>query len=178
MRRLAYLLPVLLFALVAGYFLLSLSEDRDPSLVPSALIGKPMPAFTLPGLSAEAPPLESAAILGEPAVINLFASWCLPCRAEHPLLAGLAKDSGVALYGILYKDDPAAGAGWLAELGDPFRAVGVDRAGRTGIDFGAYGVPETYVIDREGIIRFRQVGPLDPQVIAEKVLPLLKALKE
>lgn len=178
MRRFAYLLPVLLFALVAGYFLLSLRDDRDPSLVPSALIGQRIPVFQLPGLTPEAPGLNSADIVGEVAVINVFASWCLPCRAEHPMLVGLAATPRVALYGILYKDEPAAGAAWLAELGDPFRAVGVDRAGRTGIDLGVYGVPETYVIDREGIIRFRQVGPLDQQVIVETLLPLLKRLQE
>lgn len=177
MRRFAYLLPVLLFALVAGYFLLSLREGRDPSLVPSALIDQPMPAFDLPPMSDKLPGLASADLAGKVAVINFFASWCLPCRAEHPLLAGLASTPDVALYGILYKDEPGAAAGWLEELGNPYRAIGVDADGRTAIDFGLYGVPETYVIDRAGRIRFRQVGPLDQRVIVETLLPLLKTLQ-
>jgi cytochrome c biogenesis protein CcmG/thiol:disulfide interchange protein DsbE len=175
MRRLAYLIPVLLFALVAGYFLLSLREGRDPSLVPSAMIDRPMPAFELPGMTDGAPGLNSADFAGRVVLVNFFASWCLPCRAEHPLLSALAA-KGVPIYGILYKDTPAAAGQWLAELGDPYAGIGVDAAGRTAIDFGVYGVPETYLVDRDGRIRFKQVGPLDQPTIEGTLLPMIEAL--
>ncbi|MFZ5789403.1 MAG: DsbE family thiol:disulfide interchange protein [Pseudomonadota bacterium] len=182
MRRLLFLLPILLFAGVAIYFLAGLSEDRNPSVVPSALIDRPVPDFSLPGMSADAPGLERADLIqageaGKAVIVNFFASWCLPCRAEHPLLTELAKHPGVALFGILYKDEPAAAAQWLAELGsNPYGAIGVDAQGRTAIDWGVYGVPETFIIDRAGRIRFRQVGPLDRPTIDRTVMPLLDEL--
>jgi cytochrome c biogenesis protein CcmG/thiol:disulfide interchange protein DsbE len=176
MRRLAYLLPALLFALVAGYFLLGLGEGRDPSRVPSAMIDRPMPAFALPGIADGDPGLDSGALAGKVAVVNFFASWCLPCRVEHPLLAGLAA-KGVPVYGILYKDKPGAALAWLAELGNPYAASGADPEGRTAIEFGVYGVPETYLIDREGRIRFKQVGPLDEPTIERTLLPMIEELR-
>src|SRR5262245_18373398 len=177
MRRIAYLLPVMLFILVAGYFLLGLREGRDPSLVPSAMIDRPMPAFALPGLKEGDPILKSEDLAGKVAVVNFFASWCLPCRVEHPLLARVAA-KGVPIYGILYKDKPGAALAWLAELGNSYAAIGSDPEGRTGIEFGVYGVPETYLVDREGRIRFKQVGPLDEPMLEKTLLPMIEELKK
>jgi cytochrome c biogenesis protein CcmG/thiol:disulfide interchange protein DsbE len=121
-----------------------------------------VPAFALEPLDPAAPILDSASIAGEIVLVNFFASWCVPCRVEHPLLQRLARDEGLAIYGIVYKDEPAAIRRWLDDLGNPYAAVAIDPASRTAIDFGVYGVPETYVIDGDGRIRFRFAGPLDP----------------
>ncbi len=174
MRRLVYLLPLLLFAALAGYFAFALISGRDPRELPSALLDKPAPAFDLPGLGGER--LSLAALRGEVFVLNFFASWCAPCRVEHPLLLRLARQEGVRLVGIAYKDRPEDSRRFLAELGDPYRAIGIDRDGRVAIDFGLYGVPETYVIDRQGHIRKRFVGPLSPGQVERELLPLLRGL--
>ena len=173
MRRLLFLLPLALFVVLAGYFGLGLF--RDPALLPSALIDRPMPDFTLSGL-ADKPGLAKADLAGGVVLINFFASWCAPCREEHPLLMRLAAEGRVALYGIDYKDKPEDATRLLAQLGDPYRRIGVDRSGRTFIDFGAYGVPETYVVDKEGRIRYRQVGPITPEDYDRVLVPLLKQL--
>lgn len=175
MRRLLFLVPVLLFVVLAGYFTVILRSGRDPSLLPSALIGKPAPAFALAGLDGK-PGLDRAELAGHVALVNFFASWCGPCRLEQPLLLRLAHDANVRLYGIAYKDKPADTAHYLAELGDPYRRVGLDESGRVGINFGVYGVPETYVIDKEGRIRLRHVGPLTAEDIDRTLLPLLRRL--
>jgi DsbE subfamily thiol:disulfide oxidoreductase len=174
-RRLLFLVPALLFAGFVAYLAYALRPERDPSVVPSALIDKPAPAFDLPPLYDDLPGLAQADLNGKPVLVNFFASWCVPCRAEHPLLMRL-KEEGVALYGIAYKDKPADAKAFLAELGNPFSRVAMDSSGRTGIDFGVYGVPETYVIDGTGRIRFRQVGPLYPYVLDEQLMPLLAEL--
>jgi cytochrome c biogenesis protein CcmG/thiol:disulfide interchange protein DsbE len=173
MRRLAYLLPVIFFSILAGYFALGLR--RDPSLLPSALIDQPAPQFDLSGLG-DKPGLATADLAGRVVLVNFFASWCVPCRVEHPLLMRLAAEGRVALYGIDYKDKPENAARLLAQLGDPYRRIGTDRDGRIAIDFGVYGVPETYVIDQAGRIRYRQVGPITPEDYDGKLLPLLKQL--
>ena len=173
MRRLLFFLPLALFAVLAGYFVIGLGHE--PSLLPSALIDHPVPEFNLPALG-DKPGLATTDLTGQVALVNFFASWCVPCRAEHPILMRLAGEAHVALYGIDYKDKPEDARGLLAQLGDPYRRIGVDRDGRTFIDFGAYGVPETYVIDRAGHIRYRQVGPITPEDYEGKILPLLKQL--
>lgn len=173
MRRLLFILPVALFAVLAGYF--SLGLFRDPSVLPSALIDKPAPEFTLPAL-ADKQGLATPDLAGRVTLVNFFASWCVPCRAEHPMLMRLAGQDGFALYGIDYKDKPEDAKKLLAELGDPYRRIGVDRDGRTAIDFGVYGVPETYVLDKDGRIRYRQVGPITSEDYDQKILPLLKQL--
>jgi len=173
LRRLLYLLPVALFAVLIAYFALTLRPGRDPSALPSALIDKPAPDFDLAGL-AGAQGLSRAALGGHPAIVNFFASWCVPCRAEHPLLMRLAEQEHVPLFGIAYKDKPDEAARFLAQLGDPYRRVGLDQNGRVGIDFGVYGVPETYLIDSAGHIRYRHVGPLDRDSIERELLPRLK----
>jgi len=175
MRRLIYLLPLLLFLVLAGYFAVSLRPNHDIHELPSAMIEKPAPTFDLAGLG-ESKPLALDTLKGHPFVINFFASWCVPCRIEHPLLLRLAEQNHLPLYGIDYKDKPEDGSRLLATFGDPYRQVGVDRDGRVGLNFGVYGVPETYVVDSTGVIRKRFVGPLTADTVDKELLPLLKQL--
>jgi cytochrome c biogenesis protein CcmG/thiol:disulfide interchange protein DsbE len=175
-RNLLYLVPALVFGVVAFYLWGGLDEGRDPRIVPSALIDKPVPPFDLPALYDGEPGLASADLKG-PLLVNFFASWCIPCKAEHPFLMRLAKTPGVTLYGIAYKDDPNDSRAFLDDLGNPFDRIGVDRGGRTGIDFGVSGVPETFLIDQDGIVRFRHWGPIDGRSLEEDVLPRLEQLK-
>ena len=173
-KRLLFLIPVLVFVGVG--IGLALGLTRDPSVLPSALIDKPVPQFELPPIEGlGGPGLSSADLQGQVSLVNVFASWCVPCRAEHPLLMALA-DEGVVIYGIDYKDPADKAADWLAELGDPYLAIGADQNGRVAIDWGVYGVPETFVIDREGRIRHRHVGPLQPRDVEETIRPLLAEL--
>ena len=174
MRRLLFLLPVAVFLVVAGYFAWALRPGHDPRLLPSALLDKEAPAFELASLGGGT--LSRDGLKGQPVVVNFFASWCAPCRIEHPLLMRLARQENIPIFGIAYKDKPEDAARFLAQLGDPYRAVGLDRDGRAGLDFGAYGVPETYVIDRAGHIRKRFVGPLSAQAVERELLPLLRQL--
>jgi cytochrome c biogenesis protein CcmG/thiol:disulfide interchange protein DsbE len=175
MRRLVYLIPVAFFLLLVGYFALALRPGRDPQTLPSALIDKPMPDFDLAG-PAGAQGLSRAALGGQAVIVNFFASWCIPCRIEHPLLMRMAEQEHVPLFGIAYKDKPDDAARFLAQLGDPYRRVGLDQSGRVGIDFGVYGVPETYLIDRAGRIRYRHVGPLTAEALERELLPRLKEI--
>jgi cytochrome c biogenesis protein CcmG/thiol:disulfide interchange protein DsbE len=179
LRRLGPALPLLIFAVLAGLFWYAL-HGGDPSRLPSALIGKPVPEFTLPpidGLLADGnavPGFASADLAqGEPTIVNVFASWCVECQVEHPLLVALGKEPGVRLFGIDYKDDAASARRFLGRYGNPYSRVGADGSGRTAIDFGVYGVPETYVITGNGRIAFRHVGPLTEAVIRDKIVPLL-----
>jgi len=175
MRRLIYVLPAVAFVALAIYFYASLSQD--PSVLPSAMINEEAPAFTLAGLG-DAPGFKKDEFSGQVVLINFFASWCVPCRAEHPLLMSISRELSVPLYGIDYKDKPEDAARFLSELGNPYGRVGVDRDGRVGIDFGVYGVPETYVIDKAGRIRWRHVGPLTPSDVAKEIAPLVKTLQK
>lgn len=179
-RQWGLALPLLIFVSLAGLFWFALHGD-DPSLLPSALVGKLVPPFTLPpveGLAADNAGVEgfgsSDLASGQPTIVNVWASWCVPCHEEHPLLMELAKQPGVRLYGINYKDDPAAARRFLGRYGNPYARVGADRSGRVAIDWGVYGVPETYVITGDGKIAYRHVGPLTEEAIEEKLLPLLK----
>ena len=176
MRRLLYALPIALFLAVTAYFVLALRPGRDPSLLPSAMIDKPAPEFTLAGLPDSDGGLALDALKGQVVLVNFFASWCEPCRDEHSVLMQIAKGDQIALYGIAYKDKPEDTEKFLQLLGDPYRKIGLDETGRTGIDFGVYGVPETYVIDKEGRIRLRHVGPLTAADVTQQLLPLLKEL--
>ena len=177
MRKLLFLLPLAAFIALAGYFALALRPDRDPHELPSALIDKPAPSFDLPALAGGAN-VASADLQGQVAVVNFFASWCVPCRLEHPVLMRLAAQDKVAIVGIAYKDRPDAAKKLLDDGGDPYRRVGLDLSGRTGIDFGVYGVPETYVIDKTGRIRMKFVGPLSPDKVERDLLPLLRRLAQ
>jgi cytochrome c biogenesis protein CcmG/thiol:disulfide interchange protein DsbE len=179
--RWGVILPLLIFAGLAGLFFYAL-QTGDPSRLPSALIGKPVPDFTLPPLEglkgddgAPVAGFSNAALAqGEPTLLNVFASWCVPCLEEHPMLMALSKEPGLRVYGINYKDDPASARRFLGRHGNPYTRVGTDDSGRTAIDFGVYGVPETYVVTGDGEIAYRHVGPLTEEAITKKILPLLR----
>jgi cytochrome c biogenesis protein CcmG/thiol:disulfide interchange protein DsbE len=181
MNRVWRILPVALFAAIAALFLIGL-YGRPPSTIPSALIGKPAPAFALPAIEElqasdgkPVPGLALADLKGRGVtVVNVFASWCVPCRDEHPQLLALSR-SGVRLVGINYKDDPENARRFLGSLGNPYSAVGSDASGRTAVEWGVYGVPESFVVDSEGIIRFKQIGPISPEQLASVVLPQIEA---
>ena len=168
-----YLLPLIVFLLLVGF--LAVGLNLNPREVPSPLIGKPAPAFKLPRLDAPTQTLSSQELRGKVWVLNVWASWCAPCRQEHPLIAELAK-SGAAVYGLNYKDKPAAATAWLAELGNPFVATVSDLEGLVGIDYGVYGVPETFVIDQAGVIRLKHIGPVTPEALRGSILPMLRKL--
>jgi cytochrome c biogenesis protein CcmG, thiol:disulfide interchange protein DsbE len=180
--RLVLYLPLAVFLALAMVFLTRLLSGGDPSAIPSALVGKPVPDFTLPaleGLSRDGQPvpgLASADLKDGVTVVNVFASWCGPCRQEHPLLEVLSEDPRIRVLGINYKDVPANAVSFLDELGNPYAAVGVDRRGRTAIDWGVYGVPETFLVDRDGIIREKIVGPLSPATLDELLRPAIETL--
>lgn len=175
MKRLLFALPVLIFLGVG--IGLAVGLTRDPQKLPSALIDDPVPTFDLPPLRQDDKAgLSSTDLEGAgPVLVNVFASWCVPCRAEHPLLMALAED-GVTIHGIDYKDPPSQARSWLAELGDPFEQIGADQDGRVGIDWGVYGVPETFIVDGDGRIRHKHVGPLMPRDVDETIRPLLEEL--
>ncbi|MEQ8604814.1 MAG: DsbE family thiol:disulfide interchange protein [Marivibrio sp.] len=178
MKRLVYLLPLAVFLGVAGYFAAQLLSGRDAMEVPSALIDRPAPEFALPPLWDGGEGLSTADLKGGgPAIVNVFASWCVPCRAEHPMLMRLAEETGAPVHGIAYKDDPAASKAFLEELGDPYTKIGVDQNGRVAIDWGVYGVPETYVLDGDGRIRYKRTGPITPRHMEDDILPLLEELR-
>jgi cytochrome c biogenesis protein CcmG, thiol:disulfide interchange protein DsbE len=177
MRRLLYILPLVAFLAVAAWFAVGLT--RDPNRIPSALIDQPMPSFTLPALAdMGVPGLATVDIRGKVALVNVFASWCVPCRSEQPILMRLAREKGMTLYGIDYKDQATAGAAFLKEFGNPYAAIGVDADGKVGIDWGVYGVPETFVIDRDGRIRHKHVGPITPEALSTTILPLVAQLSK
>lgn len=170
--RLGYVLPAVV--MLGILVLLGIGLTRDPREVPSPLIGKPAPAFALPGLGGTPPQLANADLAGRPVLVNFFASWCAACRVEHPLLMQLAKE-GIEIIGIDYKDTDAEGAQWLQRHGNPYRTIGADRNGAMGLDWGVYGVPETYVLSPEGVILYKQIGPVTEAAWREKIAPLLRA---
>ncbi len=179
-RRLLMLLPLALFAALAGLFLFRLSSG-DPSKLPSTLIGRPAPAFALEPLEGllrdgrPVPGLSRADLDAGVTVVNVWASWCGPCREEHPLLLELAKDRRIRLVGINYKDSPENARRFLGALGNPFAAVGVDPKGRTGIDWGVYGIPETFVVGPGGAILHKHVGPLTEASLNGKLAEVIAA---
>ena len=176
MRYVLFGLP--LIALVALVAVFALSINRDPNLVRSVLIDKPAPAFTMAAVpDLGVPGFDTAALKGEVTVVNVFASWCIPCRDEHPLLVALKDVTGVRVFGINQSDAPENARAFLAELGNPYDAVGADRDRRVSIDWGVYGVPETFVVDAEGVITFKHVGPLTPKAIEAELLPAIEAAR-
>lgn len=173
MRYVLFALPLLLLVALVAIF--ASSMDRDPSLVRSVLIDKPAPAFAMEAVpELGVPGFDTASLKGEVTVVNVFASWCLPCRAEHPLLEALKDVAKVRLFGINQSDAPENARAFLAELGNPYDAVGADRDRRVSIDWGVYGVPETFVVDANGVITFKHVGPLTPQAVDDHLLPAIE----
>ncbi|MEP5515749.1 MAG: DsbE family thiol:disulfide interchange protein [Bauldia litoralis] len=170
--RLIMLLPLFVFVALAAGFLIRLETGGNPDAIPSALIGRPAPDFDLPPLEGVARPgLARADLEGGVTVVNVFASWCGPCRIEHPQLMELAKDDGINLVAINYKDQPGNARRFLTDLGNPYAAIGVDPNGRAGIDWGLYGVPETFIIDATGTIRYKHIGPIGEDTLAEVIRP-------
>ncbi len=174
-RRVLFLLPLAVVLVLIAALAWPILQGRDPRELPSVLLDKPVPPFELPGLAAELDGLSSEELSGRPVLVNVFASWCAPCRQEIPLFVRLAAE-GVPVYGIAYKDEPEATRRFLAQLGDPYRGIGADRDGRLAIEFGVYGVPETYVVDANGRIRHRHVGEVTESVARRTLLPLLAEL--
>lgn len=171
-----FLIPLALF--IGLVVFLAIGLGRDPHEVPSPLINKPAPAFQLPQLHEPAKTFSAQEMRGKVWLLNVWASWCISCREEHPVLLHFARSGPVPLYGLNYKDQRNDAIAWLNELGDPYRLSAVDLDGRVGIDYGVYGAPETYLIDREGVIRFKHIGPLTPDVIQNKILPLARDLSK
>jgi cytochrome c biogenesis protein CcmG/thiol:disulfide interchange protein DsbE len=175
MRYVIAALPLLIFAALAIAFATQLESGRDVSEIPSALLGTKAPALELAALEgSDRPALNTAAIAGKLTLVNVFASWCVPCREEHPLLLALSKDPRITLVGINYKDRNDNALRFLGELGNPFQAIGVDPNGKAAIDWGVYGIPESYLVAPDGTILFKKVGPFDQQSIATQLMPAVE----
>jgi cytochrome c biogenesis protein CcmG/thiol:disulfide interchange protein DsbE len=175
-RRIRYFVPVAVFVAVAAMFAWGLT--RDPRTIPSNLIGKPVPQFNLPPVQDRTLGLASENLYGEVSLVNVFASWCVECRLEHPLIMQMKAQGVVTIHGLNYKDRPDDAARWLNSLGDPYTRTGADINGRVGIDWGVYGVPETFVIGKDGRIAYKHIGPLSAEVLEKKIIPLIETLKQ
>jgi cytochrome c biogenesis protein CcmG/thiol:disulfide interchange protein DsbE len=169
-----FAIPLALFIVLVAFLAIGLS--RDPREVPSPLINKPAPAFQLPQLKEPTKTFSAAEMRGKVWLLNVWASWCFSCRDEHPWLLEYARSGVVPIYGLNYKDKREDALSWLRELGDPYVSSAADLDGRVGIDYGVYGAPETYLIDRDGLIRLKQVGPVTPEIWEKRFLPLIKDL--
>lgn len=165
---------MILFAAMAA--LLGVGLTMNPRDVPSPLIGKPVPTFSLPPVQGRSAGLSSADLKGEASLVNVFASWCVACREEHPVLMALARNGPVPVHGLNYKDQPRDAERWLNQMGDPYARTGADIDGRVAIDWGVYGVPETFVVDREGRIVYKHIGPLTEQALQNTIMPLINSL--
>ncbi|WP_341677472.1 DsbE family thiol:disulfide interchange protein [Niveibacterium sp. SC-1] len=168
------LIPLALFVVLLGF--LAVGLRRDPHEIPSPLVGKPAPGFSLPRLEAPEQHFAPADLKGKVWLLNVWASWCVSCRDEHPVLVEFAGRNLVPVVGLDYKDNPTDAQAWLARFGNPYGMVAVDAEGRIGIDYGVYGVPETYVIDKQGVIAHKHIGPLTAEVIEQEILPLIRKL--
>ncbi len=171
-----YLIPLGIFLVLVVF--LGIGLGLNPREVPSPLIGKPAPAFKLAELHENSKILGREDMLGKVWLLNVWASWCVSCREEHPVLVELSKRNVVPIYGLNYKDQRDDALAWLKQFGDPYTTSIVDRDGRVGIDYGVYGVPETFVIDKAGLIRYKQIGPVTPQALKDKILPLVRQLQQ
>ena len=174
--KLRWFLPLAIFIVLVGFLWVGLS--RDPREVPSPLIGKTAPTFSLEQLHAAGKRLGPDDMKGRVWLLNVWASWCVSCRVEHPILMKLAKANVVPVIGLDYKDKPEDGRAWLVQNGNPYQLSVVDFDGRVGIDWGVYGVPETFVIDKQGVIRYKQIGPVTPEALDTKILPLVRELQK
>ena len=178
MKRI-FLIPLALFALLALF--LGLGLQHDPHEVPSPLVGKAAPAFTLPVLQmpgGDAAAFSTEQMRGQVWLLNVWASWCTACRQEHPLLIEFSKSGLVPVIGLDYKDKVADGLQWLTQFGNPYQRSAIDADGRVGIDYGVYGVPETYLIDKAGVIRFKQIGPVTAELLRDKLVPMIRELQK
>ncbi|MFZ4110355.1 MAG: DsbE family thiol:disulfide interchange protein [Polymorphobacter sp.] len=177
MNRIVFLVPVIAFIALVGFFGIGLT--KDPKELPSQLIDRPLPTFDLPGIAAApdgGPGLASVALKGEPALLNIFASWCAACPQEHPVLTRISAE-GFPVYGIAWKDKPQDSRDWLTKWGNPYRATAADENGRTAIDLGVTGVPETFIVDKAGRVRFKQIGPISPEQWETTIKPLMAKLR-
>ena len=174
-RYLRYLVPLALFFILVAFLYRGLS--LDPKRIPSPLVGKPMPEFVLPRLQDATATISDTDLKGKVSILNIWATWCVSCRAEHEVLLLLAKSGKVDIYGLNYKDDRAKAQQWLLRLGDPYVANAFDADGRAGIDWGVYGAPETFIMDQQGIIRHKHIGPLTVEILNEEILPLIDELQ-
>ena len=174
MLRARFLIPLAVFAVMVVF--LGVGLNLDPREVPSPLINKPAPAFTLPRLEAPEKTISQKDMLGKVWMLNVWASWCVSCREEHPIVLELSRTHALPIIGLNYKDKLADGRRWLAEFGDPYETSAFDEKGNVGIDYGVYGVPESYIIDKKGIIRYKRIGVVTPEIIRDKILPLVKEL--
>ena len=175
MKRLSLLAPLLVFILVGGFFAYGLT--RDPSRIPSQLIDRPLPIFNMPAIEGFSEGLSTEDFKGEVTMLNVFASWCISCHIEHPVLMELAAANAVPIYGLNWKEKPGDGKAWLDRFGNPYARIGDDQNGRVAIDLGVTGAPETFVIDRDGRVRFKVVGPITEQYWAETLGPLIEDLR-
>ena len=171
-----YLIPLVLFVVLVAF--LAIGLGLNPREVPSPLIGKPAPVFRLAQLHQPERSFAHNDMLGKVWLLNVWASWCVSCREEHPVLLELAQSNVVPVYGLNYKDKRDEALAWLKQFGDPYALSISDNDGRVGIDYGVYGVPETFVIDKAGVIRYKQIGPVTPQALKEKILPLIRQLQQ
>jgi cytochrome c biogenesis protein CcmG/thiol:disulfide interchange protein DsbE len=174
-RRRVLVTPFAIFAAIA--VLLAVGLTLNPREIPSPLIGKPVPRFELPPVRGRTLGLSSADLNGEVSIVNVFASWCVACKEEHPVFMQMKREGLVPIHGINYKDQPADAQKWLDEMGDPYTRTGADIDGRVSIDWGVYGVPETFVIDREGRIAYKQIGAVTPELLEETLRPLIARLR-
>ena len=174
--KVKFLVPLALFIVLAGFLVVGL--QRDPSVIPSPLVDKPAPAFRVPQLIAADQPFAPADMKGQVWMLNVWASWCVACRVEHPLLVQLARAKVVPVIGLDYKDKRTDALGFLARHGDPYNLSAFDGDGRVGINYGVYGVPETFVIDKQGVIRHKQIGPITAEALEKTILPLIEKLKK
>ena len=174
-RRLILLLPLALFGVLA--IVLGVGLSLNPREVPSPLIGKPVPAFDLPPVKGRTLGLASRDLVGDVSLVNVFASWCVACRAEHPLLVDLARRGVVAIHGLNYKDPPDDAARWLEEWGDPYTRTGADIDGRVAIEWGVYGVPETFLIGPDGKIAYKHIGPMTAEFVQGHLMPMIEKLR-
>ena len=175
-RTAKFLIPLVLFLIAVGF--LTKGLFLDPHEVPSPLVGKPAPQFKAPILDGAGKTFNTDDLKGQVWLLNVWASWCAACREEHPLLMAMEKTKQIATYGLDYKDTDAEALAVLMEHGNPYRAVATDADGKIGINYGVYGVPETYVIDKAGIIRYKQIGPITEEILLTKIAPLLKELQQ
>ena len=171
-----FAIPLAIFIVLVVF--LAIGLGHDPHEVPSPLINKPAPAFQLRQLQDPTKTFSAQEMRGKVWLLNVWSSWCISCREEHPVLLEFSRSGNVPLYGLDYKDKPEDALGWLRDFGNPYVLSAMDTDGRVGIDYGVYGVPETYLIDRDGVIRFKQVGPLTPEILQKTVLPLVKDLNK